>query len=67
MDSAALAELKAAVGPDGWTDDAQRIAPHLVEWRGAWAGTTPLMLTPGSTEQVAAAVRATLRRTVPSI
>jgi len=24
--SQALAELKAAVGPDGWTDDAERIA-----------------------------------------
>lgn len=57
LSAAALAELKAAVGPDGWTDDAERIGPHLVEWRGAWSGETPLMLTPGSTEQVAAAVR----------
>ncbi|MBN8553638.1 MAG: FAD-binding oxidoreductase [Caulobacterales bacterium] len=57
MDSAALEELKSAVGPQGWTDDAERIAPQLVEWRGAWSGTTPLMLMPGSTDQVAAAVR----------
>lgn len=62
MDSAALAELKAAVGPDGWTDDAERIAPHLTEWRGAWQGQTPLMLTPGSTEQVSAAVRVCARQ-----
>jgi len=61
MDSAALAELKAAVGPDGWTDDAERIAPHLVEWRGAWSGTTPLMLIPASTDQVAAVVRVCAR------
>lgn len=58
MDTAALASLKAAVGPQGWTDDADRIAPHLVEWRGEWRGETPLMLTPGSTDEVAAAVRA---------
>ena len=57
MDTAALAALKAAVGPQGWTEDADRIAPHLVEWRGAWRGETPLMLTPGSTEEVAAAVK----------
>ncbi len=59
--SAALAELKAAIGPDGWTDDVARIAPHLTEWRGTWQGETPIMLTPGSTEQVAAAVRVCAR------
>ena len=64
MDSAALAELKAAVGPGGWTDDANRIGPHLVEWRGAWSGTIRLMLTPGSTDQVAAAVRVCARHRV---
>lgn len=58
---AALADLKAAVGPDGWTDDVERIAPHLTEWRGAWQGETPLMLTPASTDQVAAAVRVCAR------
>lgn len=57
MDTAALDALKAAVGPQGWTDDAERIAPHLTEWRGAWRGETPLMLTPGSTAEVAAAVK----------
>ncbi len=57
MDTAALEALKAAVGPDGWTTDPDRIAPSLTEWRGAWRGQTPLMLTPSTTEQVAAAVR----------
>lgn len=57
MDTAALEALKAAVGPDGWTTDPDRIAPSLTEWRGAWRGQTPLMLTPATTEQVAAAVR----------
>ena len=57
MDTAALDALKAAVGPQGWSDDAERIAPHLTEWRGAWRGETPLMVTPGSTAEVAAAVK----------
>ncbi|MBU2272298.1 MAG: FAD-binding oxidoreductase, partial [Alphaproteobacteria bacterium] len=53
----ALAALKSALGDDGWTDDPAQIAPWLTEWRNRWTGHTPLMLTPRSTEQVAAAVR----------
>ena len=54
---AALAALKSALGDGGWTDDPSEIAPWLTEWRNRWRGRTPLMLTPRSTEQVAAAVR----------
>ncbi|WP_372707843.1 FAD-binding oxidoreductase [Brevundimonas sp.] len=54
---AALAALKSAIGPGGWTEDPAEIAPWLTEWRNRWHGHTPLMLTPRSTEQVAAAVR----------
>lgn len=38
---AALDALKAALGPDGWTDDPALIAPSLTEWRGRWTGHTP--------------------------
>ena len=51
-----LDRLKAALGPDGWSDDPRRLAPKLVEWRGAWRGTTPLLLLPGSVEEVAAVI-----------
>ncbi len=54
---AALAALKSALGDGGWTDDPTEIAPWLTEWRNRWQGHTPLMLTPRSTDQVAAAVR----------
>lgn len=53
----ALAALKSAVGPGGWTEDQADIAPWLKEWRNRWSGHTPLMLTPRSTEEVARAVR----------
>ena len=53
---AAIDELKAALGPAGWTQDPFTIAPHLTEWRGRWTGETPILLTPGSTEEVAKAV-----------
>ena len=52
----AVAELKAALGPSGWTEDAQEIAPWLTEWRNKWQGHTPLMLKPASTAEVARAV-----------
>lgn len=44
--------LKQIVGPGGWIDDAERLVPHLTEWRGTWVGKTPLLLLPDSTGQV---------------
>jgi FAD/FMN-containing dehydrogenase len=51
-----LARLKEAVGPDGWSQDPERLAPKLVEWRDRWRGTTPLLLLPKTTEEVAAVI-----------
>jgi len=48
--------LKTLAGPGGWTDDPDRLASRLVEWRGRWSGSTPLMLLPRSTAEVAAIV-----------
>ncbi len=55
--SPALDALKAALGPDQWTEDADAIRPWLREWRDRWAGSTPLLLLPRDTEAVATAVR----------
>ncbi len=52
-----IAALKALVGPDGWSDDADRLAPKLHEWRDRWRGSTPLLLLPRSTEEVSRIVR----------
>ena len=54
---ALLNRLKALVGPSGWTDDPDILAPRLVEWRDRWSGATPLMLSPASTQETAAIVR----------
>lgn len=44
--------------PQGsWTTDPDIIAPHLTEWRDKYFGTTPVMLTPRSTQECAAAVK----------
>lgn len=54
--SAVLDELKAALGPGGWTQDPEVVGPSLTEWRNRWIGNTPILLTPRSTEDVARAV-----------
>ena len=54
---AALVALKSTLGEGGWTEDPAEIAPWLTEWRNRWHGHSPLMLTPRSTAQVAAAIR----------
>ena len=61
---AVIDELKSILGPKGWTQDADLIAPRVVEWRGAWEGNTPILLTPGSTEEVARAVAVCVREGV---
>ncbi|MBV8593184.1 MAG: FAD-binding oxidoreductase, partial [Caulobacteraceae bacterium] len=53
----ALDRLKSALGPDGWSEDPDRLAPKLVEWRERWRGETPLLLLPRTVEEVAAVVR----------
>ena len=56
MTAVDLSPLKALAGPDGWSDDPDRLAPKLVEWRDRWRGTTPLLLLPRTTAEVAALV-----------
>jgi FAD/FMN-containing dehydrogenase len=57
VSDAAISRLKAALGDGGWSQDADRLAPKLIEWRDRWSGTTPLLLLPRSTAEVAAIVR----------
>ena len=51
-----LSRLKSVLGPDGWSQDPDRLAPKLLEWRDRWTGTTPLLALPKSTAEVAAVV-----------
>jgi FAD/FMN-containing dehydrogenase len=51
-----ISRLKAVLGEGGWSQDPDRIAPKLVEWRGRWTGQTPLLALPKTTAEVAAVV-----------
>jgi len=51
-----ISRLKAVLGEGGWSQDADRLGPKLVEWRDRWSGSTPLLALPRSTAEVAAIV-----------
>jgi len=53
-----ISRLKAVLGPGGWSEDPERIAPKLVEWRDRWVGQTSFLALPKTTDQVAAVVGA---------
>jgi FAD/FMN-containing dehydrogenase len=60
-----LSRLKAVLGEGGWSQDAERIAPKLLEWRDRWTGTTPFLALPKTTDQVAAVVGVCFEAGVP--
>ncbi|PZQ65665.1 MAG: hydroxyacid dehydrogenase [Phenylobacterium zucineum] len=51
-----ISRLKAVLGPGGFSEDADRIAPKLVEWRDRWVGETAFLALPKTTAEVAAVV-----------
>ena len=54
-------ELGRIVGPKGLTSDAETLAPLLKDWTGYYTGSTALMVSPASTAEVAAVVKACAR------
>ena len=62
-----LDALKAIVGETGWETDEEALRPHLTEWRDRYRGETAIMVSPGTTEQVAAVVRACAQAGTPIV
>lgn len=52
-----LQRFRDIVGPKGYMDDPDMLAPHLVEQRGLYKGKTSAMLSPANTEEVAAIMK----------
>jgi D-lactate dehydrogenase (cytochrome) len=61
------AEFRAIVGPGGWLDGSADLAGYLTEWRGLFTGTTPLVLLPSSTGQVAEVLRLCARHRIGAV
>lgn len=51
-------ELKSIVGPKGWTTDPSVLEASTREWRGVVIGATPMVVSPGTAEDVSAVLRA---------
>ena len=62
LDDAVLSELKGIVGPLGWADEPDVIAPHVSERRGLFSGSTPIMLIPSTTDEVVSILRCCNKR-----
>lgn len=58
IDEMLTEKLESIVGGAGITSSDIDLQPHLTEWRDIWRGKALLMVSPDSTEQVAAVVRA---------
>src|SRR5664280_1742394 len=52
-----LARFAAIVGDKYAVTDSATLAPHLIEGRGLYHGRTPMMLRPGSVDEVAAILK----------
>ncbi|WP_417496875.1 FAD-binding oxidoreductase [Maricaulis sp.] len=57
LPGAVIDQLKSALGPKGWSQDEHELAPHIADWRGRYQGSTPILLKPANTAEVAAAVK----------
>ena len=55
--AAMLARIAEVVGPQGVLTSTEDIEPHVIDWRGAYRGATPLVVRPANAEEVAAVVK----------
>ncbi|MBB5986945.1 FAD-binding oxidoreductase [Sphingobium lignivorans] len=62
-----LAAFRAVAGPRGLIEDQDLIAPWLEDWRGKFHGEAAAILTPRSTQEVAAMVRCAAEHRVPLV
>lgn len=57
----ALEQIKSLLGAKGWSEDDDKIAPHLIEERGLYTGNTPLLVMPANTNEVSRLMKIALR------
>lgn len=49
-----ITRLTEALDPKAWSTDPGELAGHVSDWRGRYRGATPLLLKPGTTQEVSA-------------
>ncbi len=63
----ALAELRNILGPKGYSDDPQAIAPWLTDWRGRYSGAAAALLSPADTREVSEIVKVAAKHRLPLV
>ncbi|MDB5864023.1 MAG: glcD2 [Betaproteobacteria bacterium] len=58
MNDDLIQKLRAAAGPQNVLTEPADVEPYVLDWRGVYRGETPAVVRPGSTEEVAAVVKA---------
>jgi FAD/FMN-containing dehydrogenase len=53
-----IPKLRAAIGAQNVLTEPADVEPYVLDWRGVYRGETPAVVRPGSTEEVAAVVKA---------
>lgn len=62
-----IEQLRNRLGGKGITTDPAEIAPWCKDWRGRFSGTSPAIVSPADTEEVAAAMRMAAEAGVPLV
>ena len=57
IDQNTLTPLKILLGPSGYRDDPEELAPWLTDWRGRYTGKAAAMVSPATTAEVAEIVK----------
>jgi FAD/FMN-containing dehydrogenase len=63
----ALSELQELLGPKGFSDDPDTMAPWLTDWRGRYTGKAAALVSPANVEEVAAVVAIAARHRLPIV
>lgn len=66
-DIASLSELRTLLGPKGYCDDTETMAPWLTDWRGRYHGKAIAMLSPANSAEVADTVCIAARNRLPLV
>lgn len=62
-----IERIAAIVGPQGLLTEPRDLEPYVVDWRGIYRGTTPAVVRPASTEQVAAVMKLCTETATPIV
>jgi FAD/FMN-containing dehydrogenase len=63
----ALSELQELLGPKGFSDDGDAMAPWLTDWRGRYTGKAAALVSPANVDEVAAVVAIAARHRLPIV